>query len=530
MTVLSKAPSGSAPSRAQHRDGPGPSVRRQLAGRAAVALAVAAGVVLRFVATSPLWLDEAISVDIARLPLGDLVEALRHDGHPPLYYILLHGWTALFGTSDVAVRSLTGLVSVATLPLAWAAGRRVGGRRAAVIALVVVATSPFAIRYATEARMYALLSFLAIAGYLAVQRALETPTRGRLIVVATIVAAALYTHYWALWLVAAAVLLLAASVLRGPRRRRTRLRVMASLVIGGLAFLPWLPVLAYQSRHTGTPWARSVEPFDAGFDTLLDFGGGKWAGGRVLGPILAGLVGLALLARPLDRWRLELDLRTVPGARVLVAIAGMTMGIGLLVAVAASSGFQPRYAAGAFPFVALAVAVGVLRLPNPKLQWAVVALVAATGLAGAARQGVSLRTQGGEIAAVLEADAAPGDLVVYCPDQLRPAVQRLVERTSGPGPDGISFPAGGPTGRVDWVDYADRVDAETPAVFTDRVLAEAGGDGTIWLVEAESYRTFGDGCEQIRANLDAARGPDQIVLDENDDAYERATLHRFGAR
>ncbi len=49
-------------------------------------LAVALGVVARFVATSPLWLDEALSVHIASLPMGDIPDALRHDGHPPLYY------------------------------------------------------------------------------------------------------------------------------------------------------------------------------------------------------------------------------------------------------------------------------------------------------------------------------------------------------------------------------------------------------------------------------------------------------------
>jgi uncharacterized membrane protein len=55
-------------------------------------LAVIAGVVLRFTISSPLWLDEALSVNIASLPIGDIPEALRSDGHPPLYYLVLHGW------------------------------------------------------------------------------------------------------------------------------------------------------------------------------------------------------------------------------------------------------------------------------------------------------------------------------------------------------------------------------------------------------------------------------------------------------
>src|SRR5688500_3310172 len=83
----------------------------------AVALAVAVGLVARFVSTSPLWLDEALNVNIAALPLGEITEALRHDGHPPLFYWLLHGWMAVVGEGDVAARSLSGLLSVASLPL-----------------------------------------------------------------------------------------------------------------------------------------------------------------------------------------------------------------------------------------------------------------------------------------------------------------------------------------------------------------------------------------------------------------------------
>ncbi len=74
--------------RAEDRAGvPGPFAGR--AGRvAAVAAAgaVAAGVLFHFVTRSHLWLDEALTVNIASQPLGDLHRLLRHDGAPPLYY------------------------------------------------------------------------------------------------------------------------------------------------------------------------------------------------------------------------------------------------------------------------------------------------------------------------------------------------------------------------------------------------------------------------------------------------------------
>ncbi|SVC57957.1 uncharacterized protein METZ01_LOCUS310811, partial [marine metagenome] len=130
---------------------------------AMVAVAVVGGLVLRFVPASPMWLDEAISASLAeeaRRGWSPLVEALRHDGHPPLYYVLLAIWTTVLGDGDVAVRSFSGVLGVVSLPLVWMVARRHLDRTGALLALGVMASSPFAIRYATEARMYLLLLVL----------------------------------------------------------------------------------------------------------------------------------------------------------------------------------------------------------------------------------------------------------------------------------------------------------------------------------------------------------------------------------
>ena len=62
-------------------------------------LAVLFGIYLRFRAGSALWLDEALTVHIAKLPLGGIVQSLKHDGSPPLFYVLLHFWMKVFMTS-----------------------------------------------------------------------------------------------------------------------------------------------------------------------------------------------------------------------------------------------------------------------------------------------------------------------------------------------------------------------------------------------------------------------------------------------
>jgi mannosyltransferase len=493
----------------------------------AVVLVVLVGVGLRGWAGSSLWLDEAISVDIARLPLDDLAEALRHDGHPPVYYALLHGWTAVVGEGDTAVRALSGLIGVATLPVMWCLGRRLGGRGTATIALVLTATSPFAIRYATEARMYALVVLLAAACHLAVLRAEEAPRLGRLAVVAGLTTALVLTHYWGAWLVAAALVLALVAARRRPAARRAHLRVAAALVAGCAPAAAWLPIALDQAASTGTPWARSVEPFDAAFDTLLDLGGGKWLGGRLAALVLVAAIGLALAARPVDRWRVELDLRTVPGVRREAAIVALTMALGVGAAVATDSAFQPRYAAVVVPSALLVVAVGVGRIPHDRLRGAAVALLVVAGLAGAVRAAETPRTQGAEVAAALDAGVRPGDVVAYCPDQLRPSVEGARAGTAGTS---LTYPGGSPPGRIDWVDYTARIEATTADRFVADALARAGADGTVWLVFAEGYRGFGDACEDVRVGLGRARGAGAEVVAVDESAYEHHLLERFDPR
>src|ERR1700723_2888864 len=143
---------------------------RTVVGIAVVAV-VALGVVLRFTTHSALWLDEALTVDRSRLPVSQIAGSVKHDGAPPLYYYLLHFWMRLFGQSDIATRSLSGVIGVASLPVAWLAGNRFGGRVVAWTTVVLLASAPFAVYYATEARMYSLVILLTGCGFLALHRA-----------------------------------------------------------------------------------------------------------------------------------------------------------------------------------------------------------------------------------------------------------------------------------------------------------------------------------------------------------------------
>ena len=492
-----------------------------------VGLAIVVGVALRFIVRSELWFDEALSVNIARLPLADLPDALRQDGAPPLYYALLHVWTEIFGTGDVAVRALSGVVAVATLPLAYLAGRRLGGRTVAWAAVLVLVSSPYAIRYATESRMYALVMLLVLWGYLALRRALEAPTLGRLAVVALVTALLVYTQYWCLYVLVATGLGLVVAAGRGPSDlRRPALRTIAAMVVGGLTFLPWVPTFLDQLAHTGTPWGDPVVPWSGAAGALISFVGGEDHAEAflLLLPFLL-LPLLAVFGRALDERRIELDLHTRPAVRWEGAAAYGILLFGLTASWAAGTAFEGRYASVVFPLFVLLVAFGVTTFADPRVRVGVLVVVVLLGFWGAARNVEELRTQAAKSANIVRAEARPGDLVVYCPDQIGPDASRLLE---GEDVRQVTFPDLGRPERIDWVDYRERIAAADPAAFVRRVLRKAG-DSTIYFVAAPGYNNVAGKCEAIAGALSRSRPADIRVLPDADILEPQGlTVYRAG--
>jgi hypothetical protein len=489
----------------------------------ALVVAVAAGVVLRFVAESPLWLDEALSVNIARLPLSDMFEALRRDGAPPLYYVVLRGWMAVFGTSDFAVRSLSGVFGVVALPLAWIAGRRRGGRPVASAALLLLATSPFAIRYATETRMYSVVIVGVLAGYLLVRAALLAPRVMTLTGVAVVAGLLALTHYWIFYLLGVAAVVL---VVRWRRARDAAAgRVVLAILAGGIVFLPWAESFLYQLRHTGTPWGRPAGPVDAVITTLTDFGGGRPAEARALAVLLAVLAAVALTARPLGHFRVEVDMRTRPGVRAEAGLAAATLAVAVLAGWASGSAFATRYTAVVFPLAVLTAAWGPTQLGDRRVVAGVLAVAATLGLAGGVRNAVTDRTQAAEIASYINTRARSGDVVAYCPDQLGPAVHRVLDIDLRQ----MTFPTGRSPAIVDWADYARRNRTGDPSEFAQQVVAEAGSEAAIWLVWMPGYRTLGEKCEALSIALGEIRPASEIVILHDKELFERHNLTHLRA-
>jgi len=116
--------------------------------------------------TTSLWGDESFTAVAVRENLPRILEIVAKDTAPPLYYLLLFAWTRIFGSSEIAIRSLSVLLSLGTALTAcliakhiWGSLSRLEGRKTALWAGLLTLANPFLFPFAFEGRMYAILVF-----------------------------------------------------------------------------------------------------------------------------------------------------------------------------------------------------------------------------------------------------------------------------------------------------------------------------------------------------------------------------------
>lgn len=482
----------------------------------ALAVAGCLGGLLAGARAGALWLDESISVAIARLPLlatgpDSLYGGLRQDGAPPLYYLLLRGWTSMSGAGAGAVRLLTVLTTLVALALAYRVGSRLGAmvapgavtaRAGGRVAVTALAALPWTMRFGSETRMYVLVVVLVLLGVLAVlsvHRGAGQPVLRALPGLAglsAVVGLLLYTHYWSLFLLAAVgAWHLPGLLQRGGagQRRVASIRVLGAMAVGGLTFLPWLPTFFFQAQHTGAPWADPLVVVEL-LRTPRYWGSGP-AGVRTVFALL--LMSLVLVGLVRSR-----------AGRPMAAIAGVTLLLAFLSVLIGGGAYTGRYTAVVVPLVAVLVGLGAMALPR---RWSVLGLGVfvvfglVTGIPGAANS----RTAAPRLAAAYTAAAGPGELLASCPDQMAPDIARLLP-TSVPQ---VVYPSLGPPERIDWVDYKQRQDDADPAAVAAQISARAGA-GPMFLLSATEYRTFEGDCEVVRSTLARLRGAPTVLFGE----------------
>jgi len=337
--------------------------RRPVAPLLALATGVAALLRLPFLGTQSLWFDETYTVHVVHGSLGDLWHRVgATESTPPLFYLLTWAWVHVVGSDGAAaVRTVSALALVAAVPVAYAALRRLTGRDAAMAVAALLAVSPLLSWYAVDARAYGLLVLVALLSVWALGAVLAQPSPKHLALWALATAAALWTHWFASFLVlgeALALLWLRRDAWRGV------------LIAGSAPLLAVAPLIGLLRDQTGDDRASFIADTkltDRVEQLVRQFGSGQniprtWLEGALLALGLGGLaVGTLLTVRRALATREGSATRD--GARALLVVTLVALLVPLaLGAIELYDRFNVRNVLYLWPLVAALAAPALLRL------------------------------------------------------------------------------------------------------------------------------------------------------------------------
>lgn len=333
-----------------------------------------------------LWFDEAVSVFWARQPLGETLRVgllLDKDKHPPLFYLVLHGWIALFGDGPVSVRLPSVLLGAALPPALAILGAELRDRSTGLLAGVLASLNPMLVWYSQEVRMFGPAATLVVIATLCLLRGLRRQAWGWWIGYILTAVAGVYTYLFVALILPFHGFMALGEWLRAREEagRRLSFRSLWPAAFSFLLVAIFIAPLAFQALFIARTESTPGQPFEGILPTLWNLLGvytvrqPPWPALAII-LITAGSLALLTLgvALPPARWR-----QAVGSWLLLPPAIG-----GLLLVLNASVFAETRYYLFLAPAMCLAWAGGLVWLSRKwraagfalTAVWAVVALTA----------------------------------------------------------------------------------------------------------------------------------------------------------
>jgi 4-amino-4-deoxy-L-arabinose transferase-like glycosyltransferase len=387
-----------------------------------------------------LWLDEGFAVSFASRSILGIVTNTTETS-PPLYFLLLHAWTSLFGTSEVALRALSVLFAVAAIVCTGLLGFCLCDRRTGLVAALLMAVMVFPIHYAREVRPYSVYLVLTLGSFYFCLKGLQD-NRGRDWLGYLVFTVALsYTHnYWLFSVLGQNLYVLFFSGTRRPVLMRW-LGLQAGVI---LCFSPWvIPLINQAAKEARGPWITRPEVTDLA-NAIRSYVAFLIHPLILWGYVILAALGAVPLTTPKrgqpveatqagqgsERWRLHLGAAQRSSFLLLWLVCPILVPFYLSQFLNPPI-FVPRYSIGSIPALYLLLASGVWRVPTIFLRGLVIGAIALVSTAslqhyyftsrGEARRNAEYyyafpAESWRELVASLSQQVKPADVVVVSPE------------------------------------------------------------------------------------------------------------------
>ncbi len=366
---------------------------------------------LHHIGQASLWNDELFSRYYPETGLRYMwSEGFFLETNPPAYYTLLLGWMRLFGTGEVALRSISLLASLLAIPLTYCLAREFAKPGTALLAALLMAIFPMQIYYAQEARCYALMVLPVSLALLGMARYLRDLQARHLVSYALGAVGGVYVHTTGALIVVAfnlAFLLTFAGQSKLPAARVLLMWLAANAAVA-LLCVPELVAMLSEIRANRMSWLQAPTRRDVelALGTLIT-GPANYHQKVSLGLsflLLVAMLAALATARP--------DRRTIA---VLILVPAVEFGL-ILLAGLRQPLLVPRILCWMSVPLSVLLAVLIARSARVRsLLGAATALVLLTGVAIQLRQGAEAKEPWRLFFARLQPELANADIVAVGP-------------------------------------------------------------------------------------------------------------------
>ncbi len=202
---------------------------------------------MAFITQKNLWFDEVFSWHLSLDSFYEIIVRTSNDIHPPLFYFTLKIWNFVFGDSVAAMRLLSALFTSSSVFFLYSISKRYLEPSKAMLVILLYSVSPLNLYYGQEVRMAAMNLFLNLGSVYFLLKLMDKPhdyhrifKEKYAIPFVLFTTAAIYTHYFSFFILAAELLYIIYTYRRSSKQYIAYLYLLISI---GVVYLIWVPEL-----------------------------------------------------------------------------------------------------------------------------------------------------------------------------------------------------------------------------------------------------------------------------------------------
>ncbi len=214
---------------------------------------------LSLIFNNNVWFDEAYTLSLIQHNYSEVIEILKSDMHPPLYFISLKFFCGIFGYSVLVTKIFSVLGYVATLLLGCTVVKKHFGSGTSMVYMLTIGAIPMSLYFSVQQRSYEWCIFFVTLCFIEALLFIESHKYRHCILFVIAALFAAYNHIYAL--LAVGIIFAFVNIYIFIKSRKLIKAIILSDIYIMIGYFPWIFPLLYQAESaSGSFWLTSIEP------------------------------------------------------------------------------------------------------------------------------------------------------------------------------------------------------------------------------------------------------------------------------